>query len=117
MLPLLALGGASSAINTISSGLSWLKKQIGSDQDSSGSATATVPGAATGFQQQLALAAAGQNQPTGISSLAQNALTSALGGGTNTATTLLASGQVSTTDMLARVQAGIAAYDRVKSHS
>lgn len=116
MLPLLALSGANSALHTVSNGLSWLKKQIGSGQDGTTSTTGQATGTPAGFQQQLALAAAGQNQPGGISSLAQSGLTTAVGAGSTAATNLLAAGQVSTTDMLARVQAGIAAYDKVKSH-
>jgi hypothetical protein len=113
MLPLIAIGGAISAVASVFKGASWLSDKLSSSSSSTSAASAVNPAAKTDakfapFEAALKAQVAGQTLP-GSSA------------GATAATSLTSSSAVPLThgtdyDSLARMQAGMAAYSQIGEH-
>jgi hypothetical protein len=113
MLPLIAIGGAISAVASVIKGASWLSDKLGSSQatGAAGAKPAAKPqtsAAIAPFETALAAQAAGQTLPASGSGTAAGKIP------TSSVTVPLIHG--TDYDSLARMQAGMAAYSHIGEH-
>lgn len=122
MFPLIAIGGAISAIMSVAKGASWLSDQIGSPNSAEATATSgkqSQTADSASFEKTLAAQGAGQSVPTTATNAAPAAAPTAAAA---PATALAPVGMLTATHgtdytSLAWMQAGIAAYGSVGEYS
>jgi hypothetical protein len=106
MLPLIAIGGAISAVASVIKGVSWVADQLGSSK----AATAAADKAKIApFEAALAAQAAGQTVPG-------SGGTAALPANTPAPIGIVPTTHGTDYDTLARMQAGFAAYNHIGEH-